>query len=71
MKPNVVFFGESISEEVKNRAFKAVEASSQLLILGTSLATYSAFRYVPRLLSSFLNAISSDAQTFAEILLFV
>lgn len=46
MKPNVVFFGESISEEVKNRAFKAVEASSQLLILGTSLATYSAFRSV-------------------------
>lgn len=49
VKPNVVFFGETISEAVKDRAAHMVAASSRILVLGTSLATYSAFRSVTAL----------------------
>ncbi|EAU90484.2 hypothetical protein CC1G_00868 [Coprinopsis cinerea okayama7 len=45
-KPAVVFFGESIAKEVKERSFRDVEASDKLLLIGTTLATYSAFRLV-------------------------
>lgn len=44
LKPNVTFFGESISEIAKKEASKAVEEADNLLVLGTSLATYSAWR---------------------------
>ncbi|KAK7025205.1 NAD-dependent deacetylase [Favolaschia claudopus] len=43
-KPQVIFFGESIPPAVKNRSFQDVEAADRLLIIGTTLATYSAFR---------------------------
>ncbi|WVQ83676.1 hypothetical protein IAT38_005819 [Cryptococcus sp. DSM 104549] len=46
VKPNVVFFGETISAAVKDNSFDLVSNASSLLILGTSLATYSAFRLV-------------------------
>ncbi|CDZ98290.1 Sirtuin 4 and related class II sirtuins (SIR2 family) [Phaffia rhodozyma] len=46
VKPNVVFFGETIAEDVKERASQAITDSSQILVLGTSLATYSAFRLI-------------------------
>jgi NAD-dependent SIR2 family protein deacetylase len=39
-----VFFGENISEEAKTRASNMVEQSSAVLAIGTSLATYSAYR---------------------------
>ena len=80
MKPNVVFFGESITDAVKarscvpvvgylekkgdreltetaplNRA-EAVADASQLLVMGTSLATYSAFR-----------SVRSSPRTFQQI----
>ncbi|EGX89289.1 Sir2 family transcriptional regulator, putative [Cordyceps militaris CM01] len=44
LKPNVVMFGESIATSVKDAAEAAVNASARLLIMGTSLATYSAWR---------------------------
>ncbi|CAE6535753.1 unnamed protein product [Rhizoctonia solani] len=44
MKPAVIFFGESISQEVKQRSFSDVEESDRVLFVGTTLATYSAFR---------------------------
>ncbi|KAG8747102.1 hypothetical protein FRC11_012497, partial [Ceratobasidium sp. 423] len=44
MKPAVIFFGESISQEVKQRSFSDVEESDKVLFVGTTLATYSAFR---------------------------
>ncbi|CEL56353.1 NAD-dependent protein deacetylase SIR4 OS=Batrachochytrium dendrobatidis (strain JAM81 / FGSC 10211) GN=BATDEDRAFT_20316 PE=3 SV=1 [Rhizoctonia solani AG-1 IB] len=44
MKPAVIFFGESIPQEVKQRSFSDVEASDRVLFIGTTLATYSAFR---------------------------
>lgn len=45
-KPSVVFFGENIPPETKDRAAEAILGSNGLLVCGTSLATYSAFRLV-------------------------
>jgi len=44
MKPDVVFFGESISQTTKDRSFQFVESGDRFLIIGTTLTTYSAFR---------------------------
>ncbi|KAJ8126351.1 hypothetical protein O1611_g7287 [Lasiodiplodia mahajangana] len=46
LKPAVVMFGESISHPVKAVAEKMVDDADRLLVLGTSLATYSAWRLV-------------------------
>ncbi|TFY63772.1 hypothetical protein EVJ58_g3070 [Rhodofomes roseus] len=43
-KPEVIFFGESITKEVKDRSFHDVENCDRLLLMGTTLATFSAFR---------------------------
>ncbi|KIY70585.1 DHS-like NAD/FAD-binding domain-containing protein [Cylindrobasidium torrendii FP15055 ss-10] len=43
-KPDLIFFGESIPTEVKERSFSDVERTDRLLVMGTTLATYSAFR---------------------------
>ncbi|KAJ7781999.1 DHS-like NAD/FAD-binding domain-containing protein [Mycena maculata] len=47
-KPEVIFFGESISEPVKKQSFRDVEEADRLLVIGTTLATYSAFRLLKR-----------------------
>ncbi|KAJ2996719.1 hypothetical protein NUW58_g888 [Xylaria curta] len=44
LKPAVVMFGESIKHSVKAAADKVVNDADKLLVLGTSLATYSAWR---------------------------
>ncbi|KAI8982574.1 DHS-like NAD/FAD-binding domain-containing protein [Pilobolus umbonatus] len=46
MKPKVVFFGESIKPEVTERAERYVNESSAVLVIGSSLATYSSYRLV-------------------------
>ncbi|KJA28037.1 hypothetical protein HYPSUDRAFT_130163 [Hypholoma sublateritium FD-334 SS-4] len=43
-KPRVIFFGESIPQPVKIQSYEVVENSERLLLMGTTLATYSAFR---------------------------
>lgn len=48
LKPAVVMFGESIASHVKTAAEDAVDNAGRLLVLGTSLATYSAWRLVRR-----------------------
>lgn len=48
LKPAVIMFGESISNPVKLAVESAVDESSSVLILGSSLATYSAWRLVKR-----------------------
>lgn len=48
LKPAVVMFGESIAGRVKEAAEQAIDGSGRLLILGTSLATYSAWRLAKR-----------------------
>lgn len=48
LKPAVVMFGESINSKVKEAAEHAIDGSGRLLVLGTSLATYSAWRLARR-----------------------
>ncbi|KAI0128423.1 Sir2 family protein [Xylariales sp. AK1849] len=48
LKPAVVMFGESIRGRTKIDAEHAVESADRLLVLGTSLATYSAWRLAKR-----------------------
>ncbi|KAF9086390.1 NAD-dependent protein lipoamidase sirtuin-4 [Mortierella sp. AD031] len=45
-KPSVVFFGENVPIEIKEASAQAILESNGLLVIGTSLATYSAFRLV-------------------------
>ncbi|KAG9288044.1 hypothetical protein G9A89_017639 [Geosiphon pyriformis] len=45
-KPSVVFFGENIIQNVKQRAAEIVQQSDSMLIIGSSLTTYSAYRLV-------------------------
>jgi NAD-dependent deacetylase sirtuin 4 len=48
LKPAVVMFGESIPTAVKEAAEVAVDKASRILVVGSSLATYSAWRLVKR-----------------------
>ncbi|MGF6109022.1 NAD-dependent protein deacetylase [Pseudomonas sp. ADAK2] len=44
MKPDVVFFGENVAQVTAARAMAAVEKAAGLLVVGSSLMAYSAFR---------------------------
>lgn len=46
LKPAVVMFGESIASEIKYGAEKAINDADRILVVGSSLATYSAWRLV-------------------------
>ncbi|KAL8721086.1 MAG: hypothetical protein Q9225_002158 [Loekoesia sp. 1 TL-2023] len=48
LKPAVVMFGESIAASVKAAAEEAIDNASRILVVGSSLATYSAWRLVKR-----------------------
>ena len=48
LKPAVIMFGESIPNPVKTAVESAIDEASRLLVLGSSLATYSAWRLVKR-----------------------
>lgn len=48
LKPSVIMFGESISNRVKRAAEEAIDSASRILVVGSSLATYSAWRLVKR-----------------------
>jgi NAD-dependent deacetylase sirtuin 4 len=48
LKPAVIMFGESIPAATKVAAEEAVDAAGRLLVIGSSLATYSAWRLVKR-----------------------
>ncbi|KAH6693984.1 SIR2 family histone deacetylase-like protein [Plectosphaerella plurivora] len=50
LKPAVIMFGESIPSEVKTAAEEAIDGAGKLLVLGTSLATFSAWRLARRAL---------------------
>jgi NAD-dependent SIR2 family protein deacetylase len=45
LKPDVVFFGESVPKERVRRAMAAVERSDAMLIVGSSLMVYSGYRF--------------------------
>ncbi|KAF0351341.1 DHS-like NAD/FAD-binding domain-containing protein [Gigaspora margarita] len=45
-KPSVIFFGENIKNSIKNETIDLVQNCKSILVIGSSLATYSAFRIV-------------------------
>lgn len=48
LKPHVVFFGESVPRERVERSYAAVDDADALLVVGSSLAVFSGFRFVKR-----------------------
>ncbi|KAJ1835487.1 hypothetical protein LPJ63_001107 [Coemansia sp. RSA 2711] len=44
--PTVVFFGGNVADAVRSRSYRMVDESAALLVCGTSLATFSAYRLV-------------------------
>jgi NAD-dependent deacetylase sirtuin 4 len=49
LKPGVVMFGEAVGSAEKKSAEEALRNGSNLLVLGSSLATYSAWRLVKQM----------------------
>jgi NAD-dependent SIR2 family protein deacetylase len=48
LKPDVVFFGETVPRDRVERSFASVEAARGLLVLGSSLTVMSGYRFVLR-----------------------
>jgi NAD-dependent SIR2 family protein deacetylase len=48
LKPDVVFFGESVPKPRVERCFALVDRADALLVLGSSLRVYSGYRFVRR-----------------------
>jgi NAD-dependent SIR2 family protein deacetylase len=48
LKPAVIMFGESITNPVRLAVESAIDEASRILVLGSSLATYSAWRLVKK-----------------------
>ena len=46
LKPNIVYFGESVTKDIVHRAFSLVEAAGALLVAGSSLTVFSGYRFV-------------------------
>ncbi len=46
LKPDVVFFGESVPKQRVAASFAALEQADAMLVLGSSLMVYSGFRFV-------------------------
>jgi NAD-dependent SIR2 family protein deacetylase len=46
LKPDVVFFGESVPPERVRRAFEALGQADAMLVVGSSLMVYSGYRFV-------------------------
>ena len=45
LKPDVVFFGDSVPRTTVDEIFAAVDAAGALLVIGSSLMVYSGFRF--------------------------
>ena len=46
LKPDVVFFGESVPRDLVDTAAKHLQQADAMLIVGSSLMVYSGFRFV-------------------------
>ena len=46
LKPDIVYFGESVAKEVVDQAYSLVEQSDVLLVAGSSLTVFSGYRFV-------------------------
>jgi len=45
LKPNVVFFGDSVPKDIVDNVMQALQNASGLLVVGSSLMVYSSFRF--------------------------
>lgn len=48
LKPDVVFFGDSVPRPRLERAFEALDGAEMLLVIGSSLTVFSGYRFVLR-----------------------
>ncbi|MBU3749032.1 MAG: NAD-dependent protein deacetylase [Mycobacterium sp.] len=46
LKPDIVYFGESVAKEVVDQAYSLVDRSQALLVAGSSLTVFSGYRFV-------------------------
>lgn len=46
MKPNVVFFGDNVPPHVSQMAMNYIQSADGLLVIGSSLEVFSAYRLV-------------------------
>ena len=46
LKPDIVYFGESVAEEVVDEAYSLIDQSGVLLVAGSSLTVFSGYRFV-------------------------
>lgn len=74
LKPAVIMFGESIPGAVKTAAENAIDEANKMLVLGSSLATYSAWRLLKRAKEQHmpigvvnLGGIRGEEQFFADV----
>ena len=72
LKPDVVFFGENVPKDRVEHCFAQVEASSALLVLGSSLTVMSGFRFARRAAALGIDiAIVNQGETRADDLALV
>jgi NAD-dependent SIR2 family protein deacetylase len=72
LKPDVVFFGESVPTERVEVAMKAVDQAQAMLVVGTSLSVNSGLRFVRRAAKSkipiyIVNLGKTKADELAEV----
>ena len=48
LKPDIVYFGESVAKDVVEQAYSLVDESDALLVAGSSLTVFSGYRFVRR-----------------------
>jgi NAD-dependent SIR2 family protein deacetylase len=48
LKPNVVFFGDSVPKPVVEQAYQWVDEADGVLVVGSSLMVFSSFRFIRR-----------------------
>ena len=48
LKPNVVFFGDSVPKPVVEQAYRWVDEADAVLVVGSSLMVFSSFRFIRR-----------------------
>jgi NAD-dependent SIR2 family protein deacetylase len=46
LKPDIVYFGESVPKNVVEQAFSLIDAADALLVAGSSLTVFSGYRFV-------------------------
>ena len=46
LKPDIVYFGESVAKEIVEQAYSLVDRSEVLLVAGSSLTVFSGYRFV-------------------------